>query len=236
MANRRPKRPSQSSHHSARNSGGGSDWGKRTSGSSGRENLRGGKLRIIAGTHRGRIIAYRGDPITRPMKDRTREALFSRLGGLFDRGIAIDLFAGTGVLGLESLSRGANQAWLLEMDPTAASDIRTTAKQLSLEQMANVRCGDSFLLAPTVIKQIQLQNATASPPIPWIVFVCPPYAMWSQQPVELKTLLDLFASQAPVGSLLAVELAEDTPQDILPNSLEWDVRLYRPAQVAIAEK
>ena len=95
MANQRGKRSSQSSQKA----------GKHHPNRGGADPQRAAKLRIIAGTHRGRTLVYRGDPVTRPMKDRTREALFSRLGGMFQGGIAIDLFAGTGVLGFESLLR-----------------------------------------------------------------------------------------------------------------------------------
>jgi 16S rRNA (guanine966-N2)-methyltransferase len=165
------------------------------------------------------------------MKDRTREALFSRLGGMFQGGIAIDLFAGTGVLGFESLSRGATEAWLLELDPNAAADIRLSAKQLGFETQANIRCGDSFLLADHIIQQLQ-QAPTMSP---WLVYFCPPYSLWRDKSAEMQQLLQRFCSTAPKGSTIIAELEEKTPVEILPNTLEWDIRLYRPAQVAIAD-
>jgi 16S rRNA (guanine966-N2)-methyltransferase len=165
------------------------------------------------------------------MKDRTREALFSRLGGMFQGGIAIDLFAGTGVLGFESLSRGATEAWLLELDPKAAADIRLSAKQLGFEAQANIRCSDSFLLADHIIQQLQ-QAPTMSP---WLVYFCPPYSLWRDKSAEMQQLLQRFCSTAPKGSTIIAELEEKTPVEILPNTLEWDIRLYRPAQVAIAD-
>ena len=69
-----------------------------------------GKLRIIGGKFRGRQIEYSGDPVTRPMKDITREACFNLVGAYVDGKAAFDLFAGTGAIGLEALSRGATQA------------------------------------------------------------------------------------------------------------------------------
>lgn len=221
MANRPGKRSSKPSKN----------HGKDVPSRGGMDSQRAAKLRIIAGSHRGRTLTYRGDPITRPMKDRTREALFSRLGGMFDGGIAIDLFAGTGVLGFESLSRGATESWLIELDSRAAADIRTSAKQLGFESQANVRCGDTFLLSEHVIQQLQqAEQAT-----PWLVYVCPPYSLWNEKPEEMKQLLHRFCTAAPAGSSIIVELEEDTPLEFLPNNLEWDVRLYRPAQVAIAD-
>lgn len=221
MANQRGRHPSKSS----------SSFGKHQPKSGSGDPSRAAKLRIIAGTHRGRTLVYRGDPVTRPMKDRTREALFSRLGGKFDSGIAVDLFAGTGVLGFESLSRGATEAWLVELDSKAATDIRQTAKQLGFDTQAHVRCGDSFLLAEHIIQQLQ-QSPT---PSPWLVFVCPPYALWQEQHDAMHQLLQRFCASAPEGSSIVCELEEKTPLEILPNNLEWDVRLYRPAQVAIAD-
>ena len=221
MANQRGKRSSQSSQKA----------GKHHPNRGGADPQRAAKLRIIAGTHRGRTLVYRGDPVTRPMKDRTREALFSRLGGMFQGGIAIDLFAGTGVLGFESLSRGATEAWLLELDPSAAADIRLSAKQLGFEAQANIRCSDSFLLADHIIQQLQ-QAPTMSP---WLVYFCPPYSLWRDKSAEMQQLLQRFCSTAPKGSTIIAELEEKTPVEILPNTLEWDIRLYRPAQVAIAD-
>ena len=69
-------------------------------------------LRIIGGQFRGRRLTYHGDPLTRPMKDRVREAVFNLLWPGAEGAVAIDLFAGTGALGLEALSRGAVAAWL----------------------------------------------------------------------------------------------------------------------------
>lgn len=226
MANQRGKRVSKPSHRPAKGlpGRGGTDPRKA-------DHQLAGKVRIIAGSHRGRTLVYRGDPITRPMKDRTREALFSRLGGMFDGGIAIDLFAGTGVLALESISRGATEAWTFELDSKAAADIRNSAKQLGLDTQVNVRCGDTFLLADHLIQQLKQSLHSA----PWLVFVCPPYSLWADKSDEMRELLQRICTAAPSGSSIVVELEEKTNLDVLPQSLEWDVRLYRPAQVAIAE-
>lgn len=226
MANQRGRRVSKPSHLPAKGlpGRGGTDSRKF-------DQQKAGKVRIIAGSHRGRTLVYRGDPVTRPMKDRTREALFSRLGGMFDGGVAIDLFAGTGVLALESISRGVKEAWTIELDSSAAADIRNSAKQLGLDTQVNVRCGDTFLLSEHLIQQLK-QSLT---PTPWLVFICPPYSLWADKSDEMRYLLQRFSVEAPIGSSIVVELEEKTDLEVLPQSLEWDVRLYRPAQVAIAE-
>src|SRR6478736_322408 len=77
-------------------------------------------LRIVGGTLRGRKLQYSGDVRTRPMKDRVREAVFNLLGPQVAGSHAIDLFAGTGALGIEAISRGATKATFIERHlPTA---------------------------------------------------------------------------------------------------------------------
>ena len=66
--------------------------------------------RIVGGTLRGRRLAHRPGGPTRPMKDRVRETLFDLIGDRVRGAIAIDLFAGTGALGFEAISRGAARA------------------------------------------------------------------------------------------------------------------------------
>src|SRR5512132_2555672 len=90
-------------------------------------------MRIIAGEWRGRAIEAPPGLATRPTADRVRETLFSmlasRLGSFEDLRVA-DLFAGSGALGLEALSRGAESATFVENDPAAASTIRQNAERL----------------------------------------------------------------------------------------------------------
>src|SRR5262245_27839595 len=89
--------------------------------------------RIIGGALRGRKLIYTGDPRTRPMKDRVREALFNRLSTSVRNKHAIDLFAGTGALGLEAMSRGASGATLVDRHFPTAELIRQNAASLGIE-------------------------------------------------------------------------------------------------------
>ena len=90
-------------------------------------------MRIIAGEWRGRPLLLPPGTQTRPTADRVRETLFSmlasRLGSFADLRVA-DLFAGSGALGLEALSRGASFACFVESDTRAAAAIKASAKQL----------------------------------------------------------------------------------------------------------
>jgi 16S rRNA (guanine966-N2)-methyltransferase len=91
--------------------------------------------RIIAGTHRGRRLAVPPGSSTRPTSDRAREGLFSSLQSLTDLEGArvVDLFAGSGALGLEALSRGAGRTTLVESDPNAVSVLRSNIDVLGLD-------------------------------------------------------------------------------------------------------
>jgi 16S rRNA (guanine966-N2)-methyltransferase len=90
--------------------------------------------RIIAGTARGRRLQVPAGTGTRPTADRAREGLFSSLQSLLDLEGArvLDLYAGSGALGLEALSRGAGTATMVEDDPAAVTAIRSNIEALGL--------------------------------------------------------------------------------------------------------
>jgi 16S rRNA (guanine966-N2)-methyltransferase len=94
-------------------------------------------MRIVAGTHRGRRIAAPPGRATRPTPDRVREALFALLGPI-DGLAVLDLFAGSGALGLEALSRGAATATLVDRSARAVAAIRANAASLGLEDRVRV--------------------------------------------------------------------------------------------------
>lgn len=120
-------------------------------------------MRIVAGKWRGRVIEAPPGQATRPTADRVRETLFSmlasRLGSFVDLRVA-DLFAGSGALGFEAISRGAASATFVESDAKAAASIRRNAEKLD----ATVQVlGSSALALPR------------SQPFD-LVFADPPYA------------------------------------------------------------
>lgn len=190
-------------------------------------------LRIIGGEFRSRKIQFAVDPRTRPMKDRTREAVMNLLGGKLPESIAFDLFAGTGILAFEALSRGSSAGILFEILKLAAQDIQRNAKTLGIEDNVLVLQSNVLKWTESMEKNLPFLKL---PPLPWVVFCCPPYALWESDADGMRNLLSKWVELAPVGSLFAIELEENTPTDFLPTSLEWDVRLYKPARMAIAEK
>ena len=111
-------------------------------------------MRIIAGQWRGRkLVAPKGDA-TRPTADRTRETLFSMLTsrlGSFDELSVLDLFAGSGALGLEALSRGAAHAHFVEHDKPALDAIRANITALDARTRTTVSAASVMSLGPAKV-------------------------------------------------------------------------------------
>ncbi|HEV3378358.1 MAG TPA: 16S rRNA (guanine(966)-N(2))-methyltransferase RsmD [Thermoleophilaceae bacterium] len=103
-------------------------------------------MRVVAGEFRGRRLAAPRGARTRPTADRVREALFSMLGDVSGARV-LDLYAGSGALGIEALSRGAASAVFVERDPRAAAVIERNLTSLGLEEEVLRRDAVRFLSA-----------------------------------------------------------------------------------------
>ena len=100
-----------------------------------------GQLRIIAGDLRGRRIRVPPGETVRPTPDRVREALFDILGPTLGGLAVLDLYAGTGALGFETLSRGADHASFVEIDARARSSLAQNAERLGVEDRCSIVAG-----------------------------------------------------------------------------------------------
>ncbi len=180
------------------------------------------ELRIIGGAMRGRKIEYHGDPRTRPMKDRVREAVFNLIDP--EGTYAIDLFAGTGALALEAISRGATGALFIERHFPTARLVEQNAKQLEITEQCRVFAGSSFVWA---------RKADAPQELPWLVFCSPPYEFYLSRQAEMIDLLERILAAAPQGSTLVVECDERFDPQLLPQAHCWDVRVYPPAVICV---
>ena len=110
------------------------NWDRRAKGA--KESASQTKLRIIGGRLGGRQIQYSGDQRTRPMKNRVREAMFNLVGPWVKGTYTIDLFAGTGAVGLESVSRGSVGATLVEKHFPTARIIQDNVRSLGIESVS----------------------------------------------------------------------------------------------------
>jgi 16S rRNA (guanine966-N2)-methyltransferase len=184
-------------------------------------------LRIIGGTHRGRKLAYSGDLRTRPMKDRVREAIFNLLGPAVKKTLAIDLFAGTGALGLEAISRGAEEAIFIERHFPTAAVIRQNVDSLAVGPAARVVTADAFLW---------LRQEVPPTGRPWVVFCSPPYDFYVDRREAMLGLVAAVIRHAPPESIVVVESDRRLDPALLPPGLAWKTREYPPAVVSIGRQ
>ncbi len=192
------------------------------------EELQVSGVRIIGGTFRGRQLQYSGDLRTRPMKDRTREAIFNLVGIDVIGRHAFDLFAGTGALALEAMSRGAAKATLVERHLPTRNLIEDNIRALGLADKATAVFSDSFMF----VRKLQPDEQAT----PWIVFCSPPYDLFVERQADMLALIEGIVTKMPVGSTIIVEADERFDTSLLPQSVEWRQREYHPAVVCIAEK
>ncbi len=157
--------------------------------------------RIIAGEFGGRRLTTPSDPRVRPTADRVREAWMSILSLDLPEARVLDLYAGSGALGLEALSRGASRVTFVESDRAACRTIADNLAKLKLTG-ARVTCGDAVWAVRRESRPYDL------------ILVDPPYEAWSE--LEPKLAQHLPRLLAP-GGLLVVETGERTePQLPLP--------------------
>lgn len=158
-------------------------------------------MRIVAGEWRGRKLTAPKGEATRPTADRTRETLFnmlaSRLGSFEELHVA-DLFAGSGALGLEALSRGAAQCLFVEQDAEALKAIRANVAALGARERTDVRAG-SVLTLPAATRP------------PDLILLDPPYGTGAGE-VALDRLLRL--GWIGAGTWMALETGADEKVEV----------------------
>lgn len=151
-------------------------------------------MRVIAGRLRGRRLQTPRGAGTRPTSERVREALFSILGEAVNGAQVLDLFAGTGALGIEALSRSAARVVFIERDPAALTALRANVAGLGIAP-------EQVEIRPSGVESA-LQSASEHGETYDLVFIDPPYREATEWELELATVL------APVlapGALVAVE-------------------------------
>src|SRR4051812_34670940 len=109
-------------------------------------------MRVVAGSARGRRLRSPAGASTRPTADRVREATFNALSSLdaIDGAVVVDLFAGSGALGIEALSRGAEHVTFVDNDPKAIAVVRDNLAVTGLSDRATVVRGDALRQLPMV--------------------------------------------------------------------------------------
>src|SRR5271165_6798035 len=159
-------------------------------------------MRVIAGSHGGRRLKAPAGRRTRPTSDRVREALFAMLGTLGGETV-LDLFAGTGALGIEALSRGAGRVVFVERDGAAAAVLAENLAALGIAaEEAELRRGDALAAVRSAREQAEAYD---------LIFIDPPYGqarLWGPRLSEI-----LPALLAPRGRIV-VESDRREPLEI----------------------
>jgi len=170
------------------------------------------EVRIISGKWRRRKLAFPNRPTLRPTPDRARETLFNWLAAHVDGARCLDLFAGSGALGFEALSRGAASATLIDDDPSVVQALRDSAQKLDAQGC-------------TIVRSEALLYLRRARDVWDIVFLDPPFttALLAQSLAELATGPRLHAD-----SIVYLESSVHAPPDLA----DWQtIKLSRTGAV-----
>ncbi len=190
-------------------------------------------LRIIGGRFRNSRIRYSGDRSVRPMKDRVREALFNLVGPIVQGTHAVDLFAGTGALSFEAISRGAVGATAIERHFPTAKIVRENAESLRLTDVVEVVTHDTFVwLRMAIDGRLNLPTDKQ----PWLVLCSPPYRLFVDRSDEMRKLIETLVDRSPSESTFVVEAVDQWDWTRMPFAEAWDVRTYSPAILGMYRK
>jgi len=169
-------------------------------------------MRIIAGTHRSRsILGPKDAATTRPITDRVKENLFNRLQslGVLGYGRVVDVFCGTGSLGLEAISRGAEHCTFVEQEREAVSRLRKNIETLGVADRARIVPASAL----TPIWSAGLAEASLA-----LAFFDPPYAMASDPKTRpaLDHVMTTLQPRLEPGGVLVLRTDRETPGHDLP--------------------
>lgn len=171
-------------------------------------------IRVIAGTAKGRQLKLVPGDVTRPIMDRVKESLFNIIGRKIFDAHFLDLFAGTGSVGIEALSRGAEHTLFVDLDASAIATINTNLKLTRFTDRATVRKADAL----TLLAQ--------KPDQPYdFIYIAPPQykELWSAALTALDRNLGWLK---PAGqAIVQIDPTEDAPI-VLEHLLLQDQRRY----------
>lgn len=162
-------------------------------------------MRVITGSAKGYKLQMVPGDTTRPITDRAKEALFSILGDWLQEGRVLDLFGGTGAVGIEALSRGADFALFLDRNRKAVQTIQANLAHTKLADRAQVIQGDSFAF---------LESYQGEPFD--LIYIAPPQyqGMWHKALALVERRPDLLA---PFGTVIV----QIHPREDVPLELSW---------------
>jgi len=168
-------------------------------------------MRIVSGILKGRTIkAVKGDN-TRPTTDKIKESIFNIIGPYFEGGLALDLYGGSGNLGIEALSRGIDRTIFVDRETTAIQTLKGNVKDLGLEEQVEIYRNDAFKALKALTKREIAFD---------LIFLDPPY-----KGQKINDILQ-FVHEHQLLSLGGIIMAECLKEDLLLEEV-GDIRQVR---------
>lgn len=174
------------------------------------------QLRIVSGSLKGRKVICNVHPNLRPTPDMVREALFSILGNAIPDRPFFDVFAGTGIIGMEAISRGASRGTFVERDFRVAAEIEHHLKEFHVADRATLVRADVY----------RWGERWEAPNKPVNVFFSPPFADFQRRPAEFLNLVRQVQDKVAPGSVVAVQSERGAIENEEAIFAGWDIRHY----------
>ena len=182
-------------------------------------------MRIVAGELKGRVIKGVKGNSTRPTSDKIKENIFNIIGPYFEGGTVLDLYGGSGNLAMESLSRGMDQAILVDRENAAVQTIRQNIQDLGLGERTEVYRNDAFKALKALAKREIVFD---------LVFLDPPYK--GQKINDILAFLEEFGLLAEGGIVMAECLKEDPLLEACGSIVQFKREIYGITAVTFYRK
>jgi len=175
-------------------------------------------MRVIAGLHRSRLLVEVDAKTTREIKDRVKESIFNSIGPYFTNETVLDLFAGSGALGIEALSRGANKAVFVDNNYQAIKTVKHNLKTLNLVDKSIVINSNYLDYLHKTTEQFD------------IIFLDPPYAM-----EEINNIIELIAKKQLLkddGIIICLYKKNNTIKTVNNDIIEYKQKVIRITKIS----
>jgi 16S rRNA (guanine966-N2)-methyltransferase len=173
-------------------------------------------IRIVAGSLRGRKVDCQHSADLRPTPQRVREAFFSILGNAIPNRLFIDIFAGSGVVGMEAISRDAKQALFIERDFPLANDIEQHLRKFGIARQSKLYRTDAY----------RWIASWQAPPEPVNVFLSPPFPDLHKRPEEFVQAIAMLQEKVAPESVIVIQGEHGSPLEDDSTLAGWEERHY----------
>ena len=190
---------------------------------------RNGSLRIASGQLRGRKIEVPAGLTVRPMRSRVRESLFNSIQKHLEAARVLDVFAGSGALGIEAVSRGAKQAVHVEKDPTVGTLLKKNLEVLGIQAQCKIYQADAYRLTKRPAPGGGFEIIVRDPQLP-------EYSRPRTPPLRLSPQLAESGWIKPGGLLAMEHPARDDAAPPPPGLTAWNGKRYGETRLTIWEK